>query len=271
MGGTVTGTSIAPPADWYADPIDAAAQRWWDGIGWTTYVRPLVAPVPAPDPVPVPVQAAAPWPPQQPPQHRQHADSQPQFGSLEWRDRAAAGVTPASSSAHVFRSDERLPNHEATRALISGGILVGLLVVDLVLQLPIYVRVTGIVVAIVLGLLGLRRWLTTGTGLKRSVAGLSIGALMGVLAVVGVAVLPGLQPAVGYSTALEQAIIDTSNSLQMPALAIDASCPVYAAMPPVGTVLDCTLSLDNGSLYAVTVTVSSADGTSAIVIQEPTG
>jgi hypothetical protein len=259
----VTGTSLAPSAGWYADPTDAAGERWWDGVGWTTHVRPV--PVP---PVPVPAVAVAPAAPlaQQP-----QAVAEPQFGSLDWRDRAAAEASSASMYASSVSADEGLPNHEATRALISGGFLVGLIVVDLILQLPVYVRITGIGVAIVLGVLGLRRWRTTGTGLKRSVAGLSIGALMGLLALVGVIALPGFQQATAYSTHLEQAIVDTSNSFPMPALAVDAACPIRSTVPPVGTVIYCTLNMDDGSRYDVTVTVSSADGSSTIVIEPPTG
>lgn len=256
----MTGTSIAPPANWYPDPTDAAAQRWWDGVGWTAHVRPVIAP-------PVPEEPAASARPQQ-----QYQESpQPQFGSLEWRDRAASDASPGSTYVPPVTVDEGLPNNEATRALISAGILVGLLVVELVLRLPMYVRITGIIVAIVLGLLGLRRWRTTGTGLKRSVAGLSIGALMGLLAILGVFVVPGFQQTVAYSTHLEQAIMDTSDSLQMPALAAGAACPVRTAVPPVGTVLDCVLNLEDGSRYTATVTVSSSDGSSTIVIQPPAG
>lgn len=255
----MTGTAIAPPAGWYSDPADASAQRWWDGVGWTTYVRPVTEP-------PVAVEPSAPSPPQP-----DHDSSQPQFGSLEWRDRAAAEMSSVGTYGSTVTTDQGLPNHEATRALISGGLLVGILIVDLILQLPVYVRITGIVVAIVLGLLGLRRWRTTGTGLKRSVAGLSIGALMGLLAIIGVVVLPGFQQAGAYSTHIEQAIIDTSNSLQMSALAVDAVCPTYTAVPPVGTVMGCILDLDDGSRYDVTVTVSSADGSSTIVIQPLAG
>lgn len=255
----MTDTSIAPRAGWYPDPADAAAQRWWDGAGWTSYTRPVVE-------IPTPAEPVAPSPPPE-----QHVVSQPQFGSLEWRDQAAAGMSATSTYAPAVRVDEGLPNHEATRALLSGGLLVGLLVADFVLQLPVYVRISGIVITIVLGLLGLRRWGTTGTGLKRSVAGLSIGGLMGLLAIAGVVLVSQLPPAVAYSTNLEQAIVDTSNSLVMPALAIDASCPVHTATPPVGTVLQCVLSLEDGSRYDVTVTVSSAEGNSTIVIQPPTG
>lgn len=270
----MTDTSIAPSAGWYPDPADAAGQRWWDGVGWTAHVRPVAQPPVAQQPVvqqpvvqpPVADVPAVPSAPQQP-----RDDPQPQFGSLEWRDRAAADVSAAPAYTSPISADEGLPNHEATRALVSGGFLVGLLVVDLVLQLPVYVRITGIVVAIVLGLLGLNRWRTTRTGLKRSVAGLSIGALMGLLAIIGVVVVPGFHQSIAYSTHVEQAIVDTSNSLVMPALAVTAACPVRTAVPPVGTVLHCILNLEDGSRYDVTVTVSAADGSSTIVILPPAG
>lgn len=265
----MTGTALAPPAGWYPDPANVAAQRWWDGVGWTTQTRSVVQQpaAAAPAPLPLPPQ---PLPPLSLPSQASVA-SPASFGSLEWRDRAAAGMSATSAYAPAVRADRGLPNHEASRALFSGGMLIVLLVVDFVLQLPMYVRIGGVVVAIVLGLVGLYRWRTTGTGLKRSVAGLSIGVVMGLLAIVGATLLPQLQQAVAYSTNLEQAIVDMSNSVEMPALAIDASCPEHPAVPPVGTVLECILSLDDGSRYDVTVTVSSADGTSTILIHSPAG
>ena len=39
-----------PPAGWYADPSNAAQERWWGGVEWTHDVRPLAAPVLAPQP-----------------------------------------------------------------------------------------------------------------------------------------------------------------------------------------------------------------------------
>lgn len=42
----------APPADWYTDPQSPGQQRWWSGTGWTEHVRPLPQPMPsAPTPV----------------------------------------------------------------------------------------------------------------------------------------------------------------------------------------------------------------------------
>jgi hypothetical protein len=43
-----------PAPGWYADPSNAAAQRYWDGAAWTEHVAPAAGPAgPAP--------AAAPW------------------------------------------------------------------------------------------------------------------------------------------------------------------------------------------------------------------
>ncbi|MDA8358764.1 MAG: DUF2510 domain-containing protein [Actinomycetota bacterium] len=28
-----------PPADWYPDPAGSPGLRWWDGLGWTAYLR----------------------------------------------------------------------------------------------------------------------------------------------------------------------------------------------------------------------------------------
>ncbi|PRY28031.1 DUF2510 domain-containing protein [Pseudosporangium ferrugineum] len=35
------------PAGWYADPHNAAAQRWWDGTQWTSHMQLVTPPVPA--------------------------------------------------------------------------------------------------------------------------------------------------------------------------------------------------------------------------------
>jgi len=29
-----------PPAAWYTDPGGSSSERWWDGRGWTTHLRP---------------------------------------------------------------------------------------------------------------------------------------------------------------------------------------------------------------------------------------
>jgi hypothetical protein len=34
------GAPTAPPAGWYADPQNAAQQRYWNGAAWTEHVQP---------------------------------------------------------------------------------------------------------------------------------------------------------------------------------------------------------------------------------------
>jgi hypothetical protein len=38
--------TVAVPAGWYADPDNAAAQRWWDGTQWTSHTQLIATPVP---------------------------------------------------------------------------------------------------------------------------------------------------------------------------------------------------------------------------------
>ncbi len=38
--------TVAAPAGWYADPGNAAAQRWWDGTQWTSHTQLITPPVP---------------------------------------------------------------------------------------------------------------------------------------------------------------------------------------------------------------------------------
>lgn len=33
-------TTTTAPAGWYPNPLDAATQRWWDGVSWTEHVSP---------------------------------------------------------------------------------------------------------------------------------------------------------------------------------------------------------------------------------------
>jgi Protein of unknown function (DUF2510) len=52
-------TTTTAPAGWYPNPLDAATQRWWDGVSWTEHVSPELAAVQktveatAPEPIPV--------------------------------------------------------------------------------------------------------------------------------------------------------------------------------------------------------------------------
>src|SRR5487761_2140295 len=39
-GGNVSDGSLIPAGGWYADPMDAAQLRWWDGVNWTRQTTP---------------------------------------------------------------------------------------------------------------------------------------------------------------------------------------------------------------------------------------
>ena len=65
------------------------------------------------------------------------------------------------------------------------------------------------------------------------------------------------QDASSFEHVLEQSVVDATNGRDMPALAVTADCPDVPT-PAKGTVIDCTVTLDNGDMYLVHVT--SKDG-----------
>ncbi len=54
-----------PPADWYADPSDPAALRYWDGATWTSHTHPKTQPAAPVAQQPQPIQQASFQPAQQ--------------------------------------------------------------------------------------------------------------------------------------------------------------------------------------------------------------
>jgi hypothetical protein len=104
----------------------------------------------------------------------------------------------------------------------------------------------------------------------RTHRGLSVAVVAAVLCIVNVAMVAALSATearqdVGmalenpssFEHILEQSVVDTTNTLVMPALAVSADCPDVPT-PSIGTVTECTVTLDNGDSYLVQVT--SKDG-----------
>lgn len=57
-------SDVTPPqAGWYADPENAAGERWWNGSGWSDHKRPATTGAAAPPAVPAAAAPAAPAPP----------------------------------------------------------------------------------------------------------------------------------------------------------------------------------------------------------------
>jgi hypothetical protein len=57
-------SDVTPPqAGWYADPENAAGERWWNGSGWSDHKRDATSAVPTPEtPAPEPPAAVTPAP-----------------------------------------------------------------------------------------------------------------------------------------------------------------------------------------------------------------
>jgi hypothetical protein len=68
-----------------------------------------------------------------------------------------------------------------------------------------------------------------------------------------------------FEELVEDSVVSTTNTLDMPALAVSADCPTMAAAPEIGTVFDCIVTLENGDSYLVHVT--SKDGIGAMAME----
>ena len=66
-----------------------------------------------------------------------------------------------------------------------------------------------------------------------------------------------LQNSSTFEHVLEQTVVEHTNTLVMPGLAVAADCPDIPT-PAKGSVTDCTVTLENGDMYLVHVT--SEDG-----------
>jgi len=137
-----------PQPGWYADPEDAASQRWWNGSGWSDQKRPV--PPASFVPVPAPANGVRPDP------YAPAAPTQPYYGGQQ-----PYGARPAGSSV----------NGLALAGLITGA--VGWLVI------PIVAALAGLVLSI-LGLVQVPRreqaGLPGGRGL--AIAGVIVSGLV---------------------------------------------------------------------------------------------
>ncbi|MEO8529155.1 MAG: hypothetical protein ABI435_08755, partial [Pseudolysinimonas sp.] len=103
-----------------------------------------------------------------------NADSTaPTFGSLGWRDQAAAANAHADAAA-----SESTPNVPATVALVAGILLAVVLAAFTYVSLPTgVVHWVGSLVVIILGIRALRRSRTTERGRMRSIIAIGLGAI----------------------------------------------------------------------------------------------
>ena len=221
------------PAGWYPDPVDPAGLRWWSGESWTEHTTAL-------HPVVV---------------VQQHEDVRP---PVEVRQ----PVTPETSSVGG-RTDPRRGGNVISGIALAVAVI-GLLAFvagqlveapDLILFLaggvPFVIALGAIVVA-----------LTTGRGLMIAIIAavlsiLNVGMVLALNALEARELVTPVEDSTSFEHVLEQSVVDATNGLAMPALAISADCPSVPT-PAKGTVTDCTVTLENGDMYLVHVT--SKDG-----------
>ncbi|MEO5921439.1 MAG: DUF2510 domain-containing protein [Pseudolysinimonas sp.] len=263
----------ATPAGWYPDPVGASGLRWWSGESWTEHTSAPVAPEPqAVVAEPIAYEPAS-WDPQLP-------EADPVAPDLRRFSRDPV-VTGQPSGVSVSAADlSRRKDPYRDRNVFSGIALVlsvlGLLafVVGQLLDLPdLILYLTGgtpFTVATLAIVLAIR----TGRGMPVAVIAAVLALVnVGMVAVLGAtAAREDLGTALEGSTfehVLEQSVVDATNTLVMPALAISADCPDIPT-PAIGTVTDCTVMLENGDSYLVHVTSEDGlGGMSFELVDEP--
>ena len=229
-------TTSVPPAGWYNDPHGSPAQRWWDGARWTEHVQEPPA-LPVTTTVPVAAQSAA-VPPSAP--------------------AVAHPAVPSSGSYNFYDSQKdaaRGRNTFAVNALGAG--IIGIVL----LALPIGLF-KGLVpaVAIIWGILGIRRASNSGIGKKRAVWGLILGSFAMVL-FLGALIAAGTQPPAAASTynakTLQQEIVASSKKQ-----GLDVSGLICPATPTIaeGQTFHCVGTLKDGPNVRFTVNVEDNTG-----------
>jgi uncharacterized membrane protein len=270
----MTVTDVRPvgaiPAGWYPDPVDPAGLRWWSGENWTEHTS-------APQPVMLvqePVAAAEPVAAREPVAVDYFAYEQtavieplaPDLGHFS-RDPLVTGQPASVSVATMDVARRKDPYRD--RNVISGIALVvaviGLLafVAGQLLELPDMILYmaggTPFTIATVAIVVAIR----TGRGLMLAVIAavlsiINIGMVMALGALEAKDVIgTQLQNSPTFEQVLEQTVVEQTNTLVMPGLAVAADCPDVPT-PAKGAVIDCTVTLDNGDSYLVHVT--SEDG-----------
>jgi hypothetical protein len=246
--------SFQPAAGWYPDPAGQpgqSGQRWWDGLGWTEYVRatpPPAAPVTPSVPEPTPYRPFADR------DAYQAADSVPVYRPFADRD----ARYPVAAATAATWSAQPTDNPAATRAAITAALLVVFLVASLLLNLPVGIPLVTTCVAIVFGILGLVRSRTTLSGVKRSIGALVVGVIalgFSMVAVVGAFALA----TVDLTSDLEGSVVVLYNSIDPPVLAASAEC-AHRDVLLKGDSIPCTVVRTDGYRVDVVLEVTSENG-----------
>lgn len=274
MTATELRPAVAIPAGWYPDPVDAVGLRWWSGETWTEHVtepQPQVAPAISTHPVASPALPA--------PLVFGDSTAEPAIPDVTRfsRDPLVSGRASSVTAATMGALQRKDPYRE--RNVLSGVALVvallGLFAIvarllfdlpDIVWYLlggvPFSIATLAVVVAI------------------RTSRGLAVAVIAAALCLVNVAMVAALSAAEArediaaalesqqnqptFEQAVEDSVVQTTNTLDMPALAIFADCPDIP-LPEIGTIFDCTVTLENGDSHLVHVT--SKDGLGAMAME----
>jgi hypothetical protein len=171
-------------------------------------------------------------------------------------------------------------NSAATSALVFAGINLALLVYAFFQHYSPYYRIVPSVIGITAAVLALRQARQTETGLIKSVVALILNAVIGAVAAFALLqLLLGIGTALGddvhdlvdtpnavYSEVVESTIQANSPTDQgRSVLAVD--CPV-SMQRDVGLEYDCTETLADGSTRAITVRVTSTDGSFEYTVED---
>lgn len=259
----MTVTDLRPvgaiPAGWYPDPVDVAGFRWWSGENWTEHTSAPQPQVAVAEPV-----APAYVEPVIPAYVEAEADV-PDLSRFSRDPQVSGRASTVSATTEVVRRKDPYRDRPVVSGVALVVAVIGLLAFvagqlldlpDLILYLaggtPFTIAAFAIVVAI-----------RTGRGMVLAV----IAAVLSLLNMGMVMALDtmdarddlgaSLDTPTAFSQVLEQSVVDTTNSLAMPGLAVSADCPDIPT-PAKGAVTDCTVTLDNGDIYLVHVT--SKDG-----------
>jgi hypothetical protein len=256
--------SFQPAAGWYPDPAGQSGQRWWDGLGWTEYVRatpPSAPTIPAAAVVPS-VPEATPYRPFADRDAHQAAGAEPVYRPFADRD-ARFAVAPAAAATWSPRPTD---NPAATRAAIAAALLVVLLVASLLLNLPVGLPLVATGVAIVFGILGLVRSRETLSGLKRSIAAVVVGVValgFSLVSLVGAFALASLD----LTADIEDSLVALYNSSDPAVEAAAAEC-AHVDLPRKGDTIPCTVIRTDGIRLDVVLEVTSDNGSYVVTLPD---
>lgn len=163
--------------------------------------------------------------------------------------------TPQPITAPEFRSPAPTmatvgpePNHPATRAIVAAGLVTASLGGSVVFHLPTAVPFVATGIAIVFGIIGLVKSRSVFSGAKRSIAAIAIGAVALVIIIGSVVAAMSYD----FSADLERSLTSELSVAGLPVAVLAVDCPAMAT-PKVGTIVGCSVTFVDGTVYEVTI------------------